>query len=447
MTLRTRRCLFYSFVLIFVAVGIGVVFYSQGWRPIWQNNQLVFQKTGAIFIETNPKSVNIKINNKTFQDKSGLLQNGTLISHLVPKNYKIEIEKNGYYPWEKNLSVKSGLVSETGKVILIPKEISLQPVPISGIVSAFWENGQNFVFSSSSLYFNHEEPVKLKGAEFIAWSEDGAKFITKDSKTNVYYLYDRNNLSKPANLNSAFASLKSGGVILEIAFHPADSNKLIIKLKTGLYILDLNRTAIETITTKAVSSFIVKNPNIIYVSGDKIYSFGLLLKNNDLKFTLPEELTEQKISSLYSNGNAIFIAFQNNSLYIFNQQNPDGLKIADSVKKTAVSPDNKKLAFVNSNGLNIYFIENYETEIAKKAGDASLLSGYSGQDVKNIFWHKDSRHLFIETPASTAEFIEIDDRQPTNKYPLVKNILNSYYDQNSNRLYFIQKNKVYFVEI
>ncbi|TRZ64470.1 MAG: hypothetical protein D4Q79_01470 [Spirochaetia bacterium] len=450
MTLRTRRCVFYSFILIFIAVGAGVIFYSQGWRPVWQENKIAFQKTGAIFVEIFPKDAEIKINGKIFEDKSGLLKSGTFIDNFLPKNYKIEIKKDGYLAWQKNLFVKSGMVAETGKIILIPEKISPQPISISKNAGTFWEKENKFIFSSGgALYYSSQnEPVKLKGNGFAVWSEDGSKFITKDAANLIYYFYDANNISKATNLNSTFNNLTKTS-ISEITFHPADSNKLIIKAKNGaLYILDLNRLVIETITQKIAISFAVKNPNILYISGNEIHSFNLLLKTDDLKFELSKELAGQKISEISSNGNAIFVLFQNSALYIFNQQNPTGVKIADSVKKSVVSPDNKKLAFWDSkDGLKIYFIEDYQTEIIKKPGDITTLSAYKELGIKNVFWYKDSRYLLVETAKNAVDFIEIDDRQPINKYTLSGNSSNSYYDQNSNRLYFIKENKIRFVEI
>lgn len=457
MTLRIRRCIFYSFILIFIAVGIGVIFYSQGWRPIanckiaeLQNCKIQFQKTGAIFVETSPKGAEIKINEKIFEDKSGLLQSGTFIDNFLPKNYKIEIKKEGYFAWQKNLLVKSGMVTETGKIILIPEKISPQEIFISKKADAFWEKNNKFIFlSGGALYYSGQnEPIKLKGSNFAVWSEDGSKFITKDTANLIYYFYDTNNISKATNLNSTFNNLAKTS-ISEIIFHPADSNKLITKEKNGaLYILDLNRLAIETITQKIVISFAIKNPNVLYVFGREIYSFNLLLKTDDLKFELPKELVGQKISEISSNGNAIFTLFQNGALYVFNQQNPSGTKIANSIEKLAVSSDNKKLAIRNASGeLNIYFIEDYQREIIKKAGSIVALNAYKESGIKNVFWYKDSRYLLVETAKNTIEFIEIDDRQPTNKYVLSEDSSNSYYDQNSNRLYFIKENKIYFAEI
>ncbi len=457
MTLKTRRCIFYAFIVVFIAVGTGVVFYSQGWRPVLscqvaelKNCKIEFQKTGAIFIETIPKSVEIKINGKIFKDKSGLLQNGTFIDNFLPKNYKIEISKDDYFVWQKNLSVKSGMVAETGKIILIPEKVLSQEILNIEKANAFWEKNNKIIYSSSSALYYHgqDKPIKLKGNDFTAWSEDGSKFITKDTATLIYYFYASNNISKITNLNSTFNGL-SKTLISEITFHPADSNKLIIKAKdSALYILDLNRLAIERATQKITTSFTIKNPNILYASGTQLRSFNLLLKTDDLKFELSKDFIEQKISVISSSGNSIFVLFKNGALYSFNQQNPAGTKIASYVEKFIVSPDNRKIAIWDaSNKLDIYFIEDYYREFIKKAGDIITLNTYKESKIKNIFWYKDSRYLIVETAKNTIEFIEIDDRQPINNYILSENSSDINYNQNSNRLYFLQKNKIYFMEI
>jgi hypothetical protein len=53
-----------------------------------------------------------------------------------------------------------------------------------------------------------------------------------------------------------------------------------------------------------------------------------------------------------------------------NQPNVDS-----PVNKTTVSPDNKKIAFLNKNGeINIYFLKDYRLGINKKAGETIALN-------------------------------------------------------------------------
>jgi len=163
MTFKARRILFFIFLAVFIPSSAGIITYSQGWRFNFET--FTVQKTGAIYIETQPKEVLIKIGPKSFADESGIIQKGTLITDLLPKNYQIEIQRNGYFPYYKNITVKPSLVAEAVEIILIPTNLK------------------------SELKISNN----LKGEKFIDFGADASKIIIKNSKNNLYYIYDLNN--------------------------------------------------------------------------------------------------------------------------------------------------------------------------------------------------------------------------------------------------------------
>jgi len=582
MTLRIRRIIFYSFVFSFLIVGFVVVSYSQGWRINIKNCKtesqphnkvlllfqglkdcgIALQKIGAIFIETKPKGVVIKINDKIFEDKSGLIQSGTLINNLLPKTYHLKIEKDGYLPWIKNAVVESGLVTEFPFIVLIPQEIKKNSLTFSKTINNFWLNSQQkIVFKSNDHLYFYTGPLereqnflvltnKLKGNEFVAWSEDNNKIIVRDSKNQMYYLYELNNLSKAININAAFNNFKKTGVV-EVIFYPLESNRLIVKDKNNfLYILDFNRLQLENLIKEPVIGWTIKSPNLYYIKAQTnaeinkaqtnadytqtnaevnkaqtnaekglresafspresayiLVSFNLITKTENFTIELPSQLINQQISEINVSGNKIAILNPEGSLYIFSQTTKEFNQIAHSAEKFVFSPDNKKIAFLDKDGkLNIYFLEDYQKGIHKKAGEVISFDFYKGgsrdfaslppkgMSVKNIFWYKDSNHLFVQaqtnaevnkaqtinkaqtnadytqtnaeinktqtnvekspressfSPRESAfiDFIELDDRLPINKYILAEEISNPYYEPTSNRLYFIENNKLSFIE-
>ncbi|MDP3015136.1 MAG: hypothetical protein Q8N28_01855 [bacterium] len=439
MTIKIRRVLFYSLFFLFIFIGLAVVFYSYGWRISAENCSInkpsnCFQKTGGLFIETKPKRVIIKIDGKVFKDKSGLIQSGTLIKNLSPKTYKIKIEKDGFLLYEKKVRVESNLVAEIPNVVLVPEKLEKISVPISKSIDNFWISPQQkIVFKSNGVlyYFTDSLLSKLKGNEFVGFSEDGKKIIVKNSINQIYYLYNLNDLSKTINLNAVFNNLRKNVIIDEIAFHPADSSRLIIKDKNGyLYFLDLNRLKLEIIVEKPILAWTIKNPNIYYIKNVEcqmsdvrcfsLFSYNLILKTENIITKLPINLST-----------------------------------------IILSPDNKKIAFFNKSGeINIYFLEDYRFGINKKTGDVINLNLYEGKTIKNIFWYKDSYHLLIEyanlSPRESAssqrksasvDFIEIDDRAPTNKYTLIEKTADFYYDLKSNNIYFLSDKNLYYSAI
>ncbi len=466
MTSGNRRFLFYIFTILFIITGLGVVFYSLGWRITVENSLISFQRTGAIFIETKPKGVIIKIDGKIFQDKSGLIQSGTLINNFSPGDYKIEIAKDGYLDWNKEISVESGMVTEIPGTVMIPEEFEKKAVSITKPVDSFQANSrQKIVFNSGGeLYYFQESlssPIKLKGDKFIQWSKDGLKIIVQDSKTEIYYLYELNNLSKALNINVVLNNLQKTD-IEEIDFHPIESGRLIIEDKNEfLYLLDTSRLKLETIIKEPVLTWTIKDSNIYYIKEVQnpelktetynLASFNLTVKVDNFNVDFPEGLTDQKPLAISASNNKIAFLADGGGLYVFDRASRDFKEIAHSAERFIFSPDNKKIAFLDEDGkLNVYFWEDFQWGIRKKAGEIIELNFYEGLPVKNIFWYENSSHLFVDYLDSggneKVDFIEIDDRSPMNKYTLFEGISNFYYRTNLGGFYFTRENNFFFVE-
>jgi hypothetical protein len=119
MTLRTRRKIFYTLVVLFFVLGGGVVFYAQGWRldfSTWH-----FEKIGGIYIRSYPQDASIYLNGKSIENQSGFLSPGTLISDLLPRTYNVSLKSTGYDNWEENASVLPSLVVQFKSAVLIPQ--------------------------------------------------------------------------------------------------------------------------------------------------------------------------------------------------------------------------------------------------------------------------------------------------------------------------------------
>ncbi len=432
MTLRTRRIIFYGLILVFIPLSFGIIFYSQGWRFDAENFSIA--KTGAIYIETAPKNVVIKLNNKIIPDESGLIKSGTFISDLLPKNYQLEIQKNGYLTYRKNLKVEPSMVSELINTILIPQK-----------------------FESKKIIDN-----KLKGGEI---ADISAKKIIIKNQTNNYYLYDTDDSASVFNINASFNNLrKTPETIQRLIFHPFDADKFIIETTKGLYIFDKSRLKLETTAiagkNEKIIAWTVKNPNIYLIKIQDsrlkiqdyiISSYNLVAKVETSLAQLPinANIVELKISN---SGRKIGILDKLGDLLIFDIQTKDIKQIAHNAKNFAFSPDNKKIAFLdNDEKLNIYFIEDWYKNIRKKSGDVISFNLKNKELIENIHWYKDSFHLFIkhanENETVSLDFMEIDNRPPLNLSPIINNFESAYYDTNSNFLYFIQNKILYTVEI
>lgn len=122
MTRRFRRAIFWVFVVFFIVFSLVISLIAQGWSFDFSTLKIV--KMGGIYIKTSVTEAKVYINNKYYKSTEGLLNHATLISGLVPKQYNIFIYKDGYFPWNKTMEVKNGLVTELNHIILLPIKLT-----------------------------------------------------------------------------------------------------------------------------------------------------------------------------------------------------------------------------------------------------------------------------------------------------------------------------------
>jgi hypothetical protein len=85
-------------------------------------------KTGGFFIKAEPRQAEIYINGR-LEKKTDFFFNSVLVKNLLPKKYKIEIKKEGFFTWEKTLEIEEKNVIEIKSVILFPKNPNFAILP------------------------------------------------------------------------------------------------------------------------------------------------------------------------------------------------------------------------------------------------------------------------------------------------------------------------------
>jgi hypothetical protein len=121
----SKQFLFTVFSLILIAViAGGAIFLAKGYR--YQSDTNTFSGTGIISVSSLPDQASVYLD--------GHLTTATddNITSLPPKNYKVRIVKEGYIPWEKDIEVKQGLVSEI-KATLYRSIPTIYPITYSGV--------------------------------------------------------------------------------------------------------------------------------------------------------------------------------------------------------------------------------------------------------------------------------------------------------------------------
>lgn len=84
--------------------------------------------TGIITVSSEPNAASV------FIDGHLTTATNATVSSLTPKNYLVKIIKEGFIPWEKEVSVKEGLVTAV-KVTLFPAIPTIYPLTFNGVQS------------------------------------------------------------------------------------------------------------------------------------------------------------------------------------------------------------------------------------------------------------------------------------------------------------------------
>ncbi len=111
--------------LVTIAIVASVaIFLAKGYTFSPKEKRIV--GTGIITVSSEPDSASVYID--------GHLTTATnaTVSSLTPKDYSVKIVKEGFIPWERQVSVKEGLVTEL-KVTLFPAIPTIYPLTFNGV--------------------------------------------------------------------------------------------------------------------------------------------------------------------------------------------------------------------------------------------------------------------------------------------------------------------------
>ena len=123
----SKRFLITIITLVVIAIAAGIaIFLAKGYRISPEGQGIV--GTGIITISSEPDAASV------FLDGHLTTATNATISSLTPKKYSVRVVKEGFIPWENNIAVKEGLVSEV-KVTLFPAIPTIYPLTFNSVLN------------------------------------------------------------------------------------------------------------------------------------------------------------------------------------------------------------------------------------------------------------------------------------------------------------------------
>ncbi len=122
---RKRKLIYLSALFgVFIVFVPLLVLFSAGYTV---DSEFRLVKTGGIYLVNKEPDIAVKLDGKSAK-KAGMLEKNILISNLTPKRYSVVVEKDGYRPWKKNITVEEQKV-EVCYPLLVPVKLNPQPIP------------------------------------------------------------------------------------------------------------------------------------------------------------------------------------------------------------------------------------------------------------------------------------------------------------------------------
>lgn len=434
MTKRFRDFLFILFVFLFIIGTLLISIYASGYKfnlklPLDFNRVLV--KTGMLNLDSNPKGATIYINDKALLSDSwrpwskNYKKTPSKLKNMIPGDYNLRVEKEGYWPFKATVRVNSGLTTFYEDVNLFKsdnptiKSISDESIDNENI---FLSPNNRYLFLKKSKLLVDLEKDKETSLEKI---EDDKLFSNNVWLKSNNLLIDGKIINpKSESETKDFKSL-IGENIFNLRFNDAE-NTLYYQNEKNLSLIN---------TKNNISEPVIYNTDIIdYLPGDN--NVFLLLKDGDKVFVRNYSLSSLSYTEellLSKDGDYSFQESYKNNLVIYDKKN----RSIYFLDKGAITKGFKKVNDVKdwvqtSDGL--IFISDWELKWYNlQHGQSGLLTRFSFE-LEHVKINEAKKYLIL---IGNQEVVVYDLKSGFNTSILKAEEINSpALDKSNNFLYF-----------
>lgn len=411
MTLKIRRILSLVFMVIFITVTPAIMLYAAGYR-LGRNGYSV-QRTGMFIVDSKPEGAKILIEGRPRQtwlnaltNKNNFLATPAKIKNLLPGEYNLKLELNGYLSWQKKLIINPGASTFAENIYLFKNGLPLQIAAAAvEAVSLAQSKNQAVILSADRLTFINLADEKetsisqtgLSGKAF-SWSAGQNKIVIDG------YLYNLNNLSARVDLKKITPNSFN---------YKWNGDILYYRDKNSLYRFDQSTNLPEKIISNlAFSDYLIKN-GYLYLISQTNQSASLKVFNaaggqTVKEINLPAAANyifinpDQALLNLYDSGHKILYLIDPSSAY------QPLTEILNNVKAANWADGNLLLY---GNDFEIWF---YDLNSREK----NLITRIS-QTINDVFLHPNRDYIIYSTEKS-INALELDNREKRNSAELIK---------------------------
>lgn len=359
MNIKAKRILYIFFIALFFIINPLILLYSSGFR--FNYKKFKIEKTGAMIIESSPKKAKIYVDNSLTK-----FSTPAKIRFLHPDIYTLNIKKDSYFDWTKDVLIQSGLTTFLKNIILVKKDTPR--LAINGDVE--WI-----------------EPIK---------NTSSAVYLEKSSEGEILKLFDTR-----LNTSTALFIFPAKNLVEKIGWSN-DKNKLLLSASSAgsssYYILSLDSRKIIKIPIKIFRSYeSIKWDNL---NSDYLYALksNILYQVNTLTLETRPIFAEKIIDYAIFGLDAYYISKENNSAFLYKKTLFDNseiqkIELPDNSNYSLDSKNENMVEIINISNNNLYIID---TEIFQKIEERnSQQYAISLGKSKNTSWANDGSQILF----------------------------------------------------
>ncbi len=457
MTYKKRTILLIIISISCFLTIIPAILYSIGWRIDFTEIKIV--RAGSFYFRIWPRNVEISLT-PIYKDnpvqKEAItrrtLFSSIYIENILPKEYEIIIEKEGFYPWKKILKLHPGKITESKNITLVKKN------PYFSLIS---ENVDNFFVSSdeNKLIFSKKNELYLFDLitnrhkilartsypiEDLLFSPTSEKILIKYN--DKWHLLNLETLSlTPVFSTRSRQEEKTTTEEKKIIFSPFEKEVFYFLEDYSLYRKNLNKEEPELILENTLSVLILEK---------KMYNInkdGFLIKRKyeNGSYLFPEKINEIPIEikskeyEIIIIGSVFYIR-EKNKLYKFNKEEKKFSFFTEEVEKIELSHNKEKVLLLGKNELRVLFLEKQYDQPERERGEILFLSRFS-EKIESAFWW--TNHYIIFTLPGEIKILEIDNRDNLNVFTLSQfEDPKTYWSRRNRKLILLSEKNLYISE-
>lgn len=426
MTRRTRKTIFYALLCAFFLLGIGVVFYAQGWRMDLATGRI--QKVGAIYVRSFPGDAHIFLNDEPVANQSWLLSRGTLINDLFPRTYRVTLTAPGYRDWHENATVAPSLVTTFNYAVLVPS------VPASAGTTTLRKffASQGTVAAQTSANAIMLGGTVIGHGQLVAASADLGTVAWKNAANGNYVFY-RAAANTSTNISPALAA---GGIssaaITSLVIDPYDATTFIGRSGNEVWIFDAAHNEVSFVgrSVPGAPAPAISPSGIAWISQmmsarTSTIAFYVIATNRIATSSIP--LAGAPRALAWAGNNDFGVLQEDGSLFLYHADTHEFQKLADDVTDFAAMDDGSVIAALEHHSLEIFPFTDALTYRRFNLPNAA--------DATGIAWYKDANHLFVTYPDHVS-FLDVNDLSLRN-FATVAQGVSPLYKPQENTLYLL----------